>query len=99
MDSTTAEAFPDLYRTILDGIAELERKGHRAEAHQIRLAATAAYSGAWSEMGHRRLSQIAERLRRDLAAPDSISNGSTDTPRRAAPSGPLAMLLRIATFR
>jgi len=91
-----AEVFPDLYRTILDGIAQLERSGHRAEAYRIRLAAAAAYSSAWSEAGHRRLLLVAARLERDLAAPDAMTAGHD---RRRPTGGPLAVLLRQASSR
>ena len=68
MDSSTAaEEFPGLYRTILDGIAELERLGRRAEADRIRKAATTAYSGPWGAAGHRKLQQQRLRIERALA--------------------------------
>ena len=71
MDSTTAaEEFPGLYRSILDGIAELERLGRRSEADRIRRSATAAYSGPWGAAGYRRLELQRQRIERALATPD-----------------------------
>jgi hypothetical protein len=71
MDSAAAaEGFPGLYRTILDGIAELERLGWRTEADRIRKASTAAYSGAWGAAGYRRLEMQRLRIERVLAGPD-----------------------------
>jgi hypothetical protein len=71
MDSSiAAEEFPGLYRTILDGIAELERLGRRTEADRIRKAATAVYSGPWGAAGHRQLELQRQRIERVLAAPD-----------------------------
>ncbi len=66
--STAAEAFPALYRAILDGVADLERCGLRAEAHAVRRDATAAYSGAWGEAGRRRLTALVARIEVVLAA-------------------------------
>lgn len=74
MDSTAAsEEFPGLYRAILDGVAELERVGQRAEAHRIRQAATRTYSGPWGEQGRRRLTALTARIERILAGPDGIA--------------------------
>lgn len=58
-----ADDLPVLYRTILDGVAVLERGGARAEAASIRVAATQAYSTAWDGAGVRRLERLAERCR------------------------------------
>ena len=66
--STAAEAFPALYRAILDGIADMERAGLRAAAHEVRRDATAAYSGAWGEAGRRRLTGLVDRIEGVLAA-------------------------------
>jgi len=94
-----AEAFPDVYRTILDGIALLELAGHREEAHRIRAAATAAYSGAWSETGHRRLTLIAARLERLLATPDAVDPAARPSRRGVGSEGWLATLLRLSAPR
>ena len=64
---TAADAFPELYRAILDGVTGLEQAGRRAEAHRIRRDATATYSGAWSAAGQRRLTSLVGRVERALA--------------------------------
>ena len=97
MDSSAvAEEFPGLYRAILDGIAELERLGRRAEADRIRKAATAAYSGPWGAGGHRKLELQRLRLERALAparAPAEVARRSfTDQ----TPVGSLVRRLRPA---
>jgi hypothetical protein len=75
MDQTAAEAFPALYRAILDGVSELEQAGLRTEALAIRRDATAAYSGTWAANGRRRLELLVKRVDRVLAAaavPDPV---------------------------
>ena len=99
MDSSTAaEEFPGLYRSILDGIAELERQGRRREAERIRKAATAAYSGPWGPAGHRRLELQRLRIERALAAPDRQAGDEAATPRGRdrTPVGSLVRRLRPA---
>ena len=99
MDSTTAaEEFPGLYRTILDGVAELERVGRRSEAERIRKAATAAYSGPWGAAGHRRLELQRQRIERALATPDRQSGDQALTSRSAdrTPVGAFVRRLRPA---
>jgi hypothetical protein len=66
MESTPAEVLPDLYRAILDAVAQLEAAGDRARAGRLRRDATAAYSRAWDERARRRL----EVLLRDAARPE-----------------------------
>jgi hypothetical protein len=69
MESHTslAEDLPTLYRSILDGIAQLEAAGHRREAGLARTEATHVYSSSWDEAGLRRLGQIRQRIERLLA--------------------------------
>ena len=101
MDSNVAaEEFPALYRTILDGVAELEQAGLRDEAHRVRRAATAAYSGAWGDSGHRRLQLLILRIDRGLASPDRART------ERVGPLSPrpglkarLALVHRVPTTR
>ena len=52
---TLAEDLPEIYRAILDRVAELERIGARRDAGRIRAAATRAYSDAWDESARRQL--------------------------------------------
>jgi hypothetical protein len=61
-----AEEFPGLYRTILDGVAELERIGDRREAMLVRAAATAVYSKSWDAGNRRRLEALSRRIARGL---------------------------------
>jgi hypothetical protein len=63
---TPIEDLPALYRAILDAVAELERRGGRAEAARIRSDATAAYSRSWDEVSRRRLDQLHLRARRSI---------------------------------
>jgi len=62
-----AEDLPTLYRSILDGVARLERLGARREAGILRADATRIYSTAWDEAGRRRLRQISARIDRVIA--------------------------------
>ena len=62
--SPPAEEFPGLYRSILDGVMELERAGLRREAALVRAEATSTYSGSWDEAGRRRLHSLIRRIER-----------------------------------
>jgi hypothetical protein len=101
MDSNSAaEAFPGVYRAILDGVAELERIGLRDEAHRVRRAATAAYSGPWGEAGYRRLILLVARIERTLAAPaQAIPTRRRPGPRAPEAPGLQALLRRIPSAR
>jgi len=61
--SPTAEELPALYRSILDRVAQLERRGARREAVVARTAAARAYA-VWNEGGRRRLLALRRRLDR-----------------------------------
>jgi len=65
-----AEDLPELYRAILERVAELERIGARREAGRVREAATKAYSEAWDEAARRDLNQLLARAARGIAASD-----------------------------
>lgn len=75
--TSSAEEFPALYRSILDGIADLERGGQRREAMLLRREARDAYSASWDERGRRRLTLIGRRIERLKAG--------RERPRRAWP--------------
>ena len=68
--STPADDLPGLYRDILDRVAELEQIGERAQAGQIRMEATQAYSNAWNEAGRARLLVLLGRADRTIAGHD-----------------------------
>lgn len=63
---TLAEDLPEIYRAILDRVADLERIGARRDAGRIRAAATRAYSDAWDEGARRNLLGLLARARRNL---------------------------------
>lgn len=65
--ASVAEDLPELYRAILDRVAELERVGARPTAGRIRAQATRAYSKAWDESARRLLLGLLARADRDLA--------------------------------
>jgi hypothetical protein len=67
---TPADQLPGLYRDVLDRVAVLERIGERAQAGQIRMAATEAYSGAWDESGRCRLKGLILRADRTIEGRD-----------------------------
>ncbi|MDQ3127098.1 MAG: hypothetical protein M3Q66_01390 [Chloroflexota bacterium] len=67
--ASVAEDLPELYRTILDRIADLERVGSRAEAGRIRVSATRAYSSAWDASAQRILVGLLVRADRRLVTP------------------------------
>lgn len=68
--SPPAEEFPALYRSILDGVLELERAALRREAALVRAEATSLYSGSWDERGRRRLLGLQRRIDRVLEGHD-----------------------------
>ncbi|HUQ78524.1 MAG TPA: hypothetical protein VM427_06610 [Patescibacteria group bacterium] len=67
--ASLAEDLPELYRTILERIADLEHLGSRSEAARIRMSATRAYSGAWDAAARRALLGLLVRADRRLDAP------------------------------
>jgi hypothetical protein len=67
--ASVAEDLPELYRTILDRVAELERLGARPEAGRIRASATRAYSSAWDASAQRLLIGLLSRAERRLIVP------------------------------
>ncbi len=62
-----AEVLPALYRSILDGVAQLEQLGERQEAALVRAEATRIYSTSWDEAGRRRLTALTRRVDRVIA--------------------------------
>jgi hypothetical protein len=64
---TLAEDLPEIYRAILDRVADLERIGARGDAGRIRQRATRAYSDAWDESARRQLLRLLAHAQRGLA--------------------------------
>ena len=83
--ATLAEDLPEIYRAILDRVAELERIGARHDAGRIRLSATRAYSDAWDESARRHLLGLLARAQRGLTVPEPRQRGWTIR-RRSAPA-------------
>ena len=81
MESTLAEELPDLYRAILDAVAQLEAAGERQRAGRVRRDATAAYSRAWDDRARRRL--VA--LLREAGRPEVTVKRQRGFGRRSAP--------------
>lgn len=65
--ASVAEDLPELYREILDRVADLEKVGARAEAARIRSRATRTYSNAWDESARRVLTGLIARADRAIA--------------------------------
>ena len=59
-----SEILPGLYRAVLDAVADLEARGRRREADQIRAEGTRIYSRAWTPDAARRLRQLRSRADR-----------------------------------
>ena len=85
-----AESLPALYRAILDMVAELERRGRRADAVRIRSQAAAAYSTAWDEAGRRRLTQLHVRAWRLVQGPADRREVRRPAWRRLSPATRIA---------
>jgi hypothetical protein len=63
---TLAEDLPEIYRAILDRVADLEHVGARRDAGRIRASATRVYSDAWNEPARRHLLGLLARAQRGL---------------------------------
>ena len=61
-----SEILPGLYRAVLDAVAELEARGRRREAGEIRAEATRVYSRAWTSDAAQRLRTLRSRADRVL---------------------------------
>ena len=66
--ATLAEDLPEIYRAILNRVADLEHIGARRDAGRIRADATRAYSDAWDESARRQLLGLLARAQRGLSA-------------------------------
>ncbi|HXI46071.1 MAG TPA: hypothetical protein VNH13_07205 [Candidatus Acidoferrales bacterium] len=93
--SPIAEALPELYRRVLDRVADLEQAGFRREADLVRKSATSAYARLWNDRTTRHLERLADRAVRVLDGRERARR------RRPGRSGMLATWLpwRAATRR
>jgi len=55
---TAAEELPELYRALLDRIAQIDAAGHRTLGYKIRAKATRIYSRAWDDRARRGLVEL-----------------------------------------
>lgn len=62
-----AHELPELYRSVLDRVALLERRGLRSEAALIRRDAIVAYSVNWDDRARRRMTNLIGRADRVLS--------------------------------
>jgi hypothetical protein len=81
---TAAEELPELYRALLDRIAQIDAAGYRSLGYRIRTDATRIYSRAWDDRARRGL----EELLRQTAEKESVRRQPQHRPhRRSAPVG------------
>jgi hypothetical protein len=73
--SPIAEALPELYRRVLDRIADLELAGYRREADLVRRDAMSAYARRWNDRTTRHLERLEDRAARVLAGRDRPRTG------------------------
>lgn len=55
---SAAEDLPELYRALLDRIAQIDAAGHRTLGYRIRAEATRIYSRAWDDRARRGLQEL-----------------------------------------
>ena len=55
---TAAEELPELYRALLDRIAQIDAAGQRSLGYRIRAEATRIYSRAWDDRARRGLEDL-----------------------------------------
>ena len=79
---TAAEELPELYRALLDRIAQIDAAGHRSVGYRIRAEATRIYSRAWDDRARRGLEELLRQSAEKSSARRQPLRGS---PRRSAP--------------
>jgi hypothetical protein len=79
---TAAEELPELYRALLDRIAQIDAAGHRSLGYRIRVEATRIYSHAWDDRARRGLEDLLRQTAEKQHVRRSPVHGSH---RRSAP--------------
>jgi hypothetical protein len=79
---TAAEELPELYRALLDRIAQIDAAGHRSVGYRIRAEATRIYSRAWDDHARRGLEELLRQSAEKSSARRQPLRGSH---RRSAP--------------
>jgi hypothetical protein len=79
---SAAEELPELYRALLDRVAQLDAAGHRSVAYRMRARATAIYSRAWDDRARRGLEDLLREAAERSPARGELMRG---IPRRSAP--------------
>jgi hypothetical protein len=80
--ASAAESLPELYRRVLDRVADLEQQGHRVEGGNMRAEAIRIYSAAWTDGAARRLRKMSQRADRILKGPRPRAPKAPRPPRR-----------------
>jgi hypothetical protein len=76
---SASEELPDLYRAVLDRVAELEASRKRDQANRVRADAIHIYSRAWDDRARRELLAL---LRRSGASDQGLPATGRDIRRR-----------------
>ena len=76
---SASEELPDLYRAVLDRVAELEASRQRDLANRVRADAIHIYSRAWDERARRELLAL---LRRNSSSDAGLPATGRDVRRR-----------------
>jgi hypothetical protein len=76
---SASEELPDLYRAVLDRVAELEASRERDQANRVRAEAIHIYSRAWDDRARRELLAL---LRRNRSSDPGLPASSRDMRRR-----------------
>jgi hypothetical protein len=76
---SASEELPDLYRAVLDRVAELEASRKRDQANRVRADAIHIYSRAWDDRARRELLAL---LRRSGASDQELPATGRDIRRR-----------------
>lgn len=79
---SAAEELPELYRALLDRVAQLDAAGQRRFAYRVRGRATAIYSRAWDDRARRGLEALLREASERAPARGELIRG---VPRRSAP--------------